>query len=231
LPSLDLLAVLGLAFSIVFLMWPLMLIAPLRWRGPVLRSMVVMWSVMAMARALAALEDSPLSWSPVPDPLYTALFVVVGAVLWAAWGLQRARRRRVLREIGARAGGVTDLLELEPTRFEELVAELFRLRGHKAKQIGGAGDHGVDIEVRTTDGERWVVQCKRWRKRVGEPKVRDFYGAVQHEKADKGVIIATGGFTGPARRWAKGKPLVLCDSELFFKWWEQALKDSAARTE
>jgi hypothetical protein len=223
--SIDLLEMLGFVFSLLFVFWPVMLIASLRWKGSLLGSLVVMWSVLAIARVLAMLKDAVLSWSPVPEPLYTILFVAVGAALWTGWGIRRARRQKVLLEIAARAGGETDLLDLSADRFEDLVVELFKVRDQKATRVGGRGDHGVDIRVQTKEGEKWVVQCKRWRKPVGEPTVRDFYGAMQHEGADKGVIVATRGFSGPARRWAKGKPLILCDSELFFKWWEQALKD------
>ena len=129
----------------------------------------------------------------------------------------------MLLAIAAKAGGETDLLELSAEQFEDLV------RGHRATRVGGAGDHGVDVRVKTKDGANRIVQCKRWRRPVGEPAIRDSYGAVEHEKADKGVVVATRGFTGPAKRWAKGKPLVLCDSELFFKWWEQALREAKTR--
>jgi restriction system protein len=120
--------------------------------------------------------------------------------------------------------GPEDLLSLSPGEFEDLTVELFRLRGHKAKRTGSIGDHGVDVQVCTKDGEKWVVQCKRWRSSVGEPIIRDFYGVVQHEKAYKGVIITTSNFTHQAKQWAKGKPMLLIDGQNFVKYLKQARK-------
>lgn len=91
------------------------------------------------------------------------------------------------------------------------------MRGAKAWRTGATGDHGVDVVVQTPKGEKWVVQCKRWRGGVGEPIVRDFYGTVQHEKAHKGVLVTTGTFSNAAREWAKGKPLVLVDGAEFLR--------------
>jgi restriction system protein len=71
----------------------------------------------------------------------------------------------------------------------------------------------VDVVVTTPTGNRWVVQCKRWRGQVGEPLVRDFFGVVHHERAAHGFLITTGSFTPQARAWAEGKPLSLWDGE------------------
>lgn len=62
-----------------------------------------------------------------------------------------------------------------------------------------------------------MVQCKRWKGKVGEPVVRDFFGAMQHENAAEGAIITTGTFTPQARQWAKGKPIRLYDGDEFLK--------------
>ncbi|MCS7001173.1 MAG: restriction endonuclease, partial [Candidatus Kapabacteria bacterium] len=115
-----------------------------------------------------------------------------------------------------------DLLDLSPTEFENMVVELYSAMGHKAYRTGATGDHGIDIVVRASNGEKWVVQCKRWRGYVGEPVVRDFYGAMHHEKADKGAIITTGVFTPQARAWAKGKPITLLDGKEFFEYLKKA---------
>lgn len=81
--------------------------------------------------------------------------------------------------------------------------------------VGGDGDHGVDLVVTNPDGERELVQCKRWgRKWLGEPVVRDFYGALMHDGvAVRGYIVATSFFSHAARTWAERKPLKLIDGE------------------
>jgi hypothetical protein len=190
---------LGLAFSILFMAWPILVLSPLGGRGPHLIQMVVMWSFLAVVRVVVVFTGDVLSWGPIPEPLNTGAFVAVGAVLWTAQLARGGRARVLFRTIKKRTGRSTDRRELSASQFEESVAELFRLRGHKAKRTGRIGDHGVDVEVETKDGERWVVQCKRWRGRVGEPAARDFYGVMRHEKADRGLIVTTGGSTDPAR--------------------------------
>jgi len=112
---------------------------------------------------------------------------------------------------------------MPPHEFEEMAAALYRTMGHKARRVGKRGDHGVDVVVRAKNGDKWIVQCKRWRKPVGEFIVRDFYGTLQHEKATQGAIIATKGFTHAAKAWAKGKPIHLYSGEDFLVAWQRAL--------
>lgn len=124
-------------------------------------------------------------------------------------------------------------MELSPREFEDAIVELYKLAGYDAKRTGSVGDHGVDIVVHTNSGEKWVVQCKRWREgTVGEPTIRDFYGAVEHEKADKGIIFTTGRFSKSARVWAEGKRLVLYDGEKLVELWQRAQrsKQRSAKT-
>ncbi|MCX6037346.1 MAG: restriction endonuclease [Chloroflexi bacterium] len=64
-------------------------------------------------------------------------------------------------------------------------------------------------------------KCKRWRTPAGESIVRDFYGMMQHEKADQGAIIATSGFSKAAIEWAKGKRISLYNDNDFLKLWKK----------
>jgi restriction system protein len=98
-----------------------------------------------------------------------------------------------------------------------LVAELFISYGHQAEVAGGISDHGVDVIVQSAQGEKWVVQCKRYAGSVGEPVVRDLFGTLQHEEAQRAYLVTTGSFTAQAQAWAKGKPIVLYDGELLVK--------------
>ncbi len=76
------------------------------------------------------------------------------------------------------AQAITDLNRLSPGNFEELVAETFRTLGYEARRTGHTGDHGIDVELRTKSGKRWIVQCKRYRTSVGEGIVRELYGVL-----------------------------------------------------
>lgn len=135
---------------------------------------------------------------------------------------EQIQLRNYLRMRGDTASSPKDLFDLPPNNFENMVVELFTARGHKANKTGAIGDHGVDVVVQAKNGEKWVAQCKRWRGNVGEPVIRDFYGVMHHEKADRGMIITTGTFTPQAREWAKGKPLDLIEGHQFLEYWKKA---------
>jgi restriction system protein len=105
------------------------------------------------------------------------------------------------------------IADLYPDDFERLVGAVFTVYGMKVQHTGDFGDHGIDLVVEDGEGSKCLVQCKRWKKnnQVGEPVLRDLYGAMASEKATEGAIFTTGTFTQQARDWAEGKPLQLCD--------------------
>ncbi|WP_335976100.1 restriction endonuclease [Streptomyces sp. CA2R106] len=109
-------------------------------------------------------------------------------------------------------GEEPDLLTMDPLEFEELVAELFRAMGMRALTTVRSGDGGVDVDALDPDpirGGKIVVQVKRYRNTVSPSAVRDLYGTVQSEGANKGVLITTSGFGPTSHTFANGKPLTL----------------------
>ena len=186
--------------------------------------MVYVWGFWAVIRIVLFFNPEPISKSLlIPDPLNTILFFATGFILIAIWGgityWRRSRTRSKAFSMSSEG-----LLNMRPGDFEEMVAELYRAMGHQAKRTGATGDHGVDVVVKAKNGEKWVVQCKRWRTPAGESIVRDFYGTMQHEKAAQGAIIATRGFSQAAIEWAKGKPLYLYNGTDFLRLWERVKK-------
>lgn len=97
-------------------------------------------------------------------------------------------------------------------QFEEFVRRLFRAKGYMVEITGMAGDHGIDL-IMEQMGSRKVVQCKRWNDSVGEPEIRDFYGAMMNCHAEAGFFVTTSRFTQAAETFAKGKPITLVDME------------------
>lgn len=141
------------------------------------------------------------------------LFGVLGALTGGVsigWLLYRWRKNRIRL---ADMKSLEDLLALSPEAFESLVAAIFQAYGHDAEVSGSPSDHGVDVYVTAQAGEKWVVQCKRYSGSVGEPVIRDLYGTMLHEGAQRAYLITTGSFTSQAQTWAVEKPLVLYDGE------------------
>jgi restriction system protein len=210
----DIRSLLGLS-SFIFAFWPLIVLAPLTWRKNILLGMIYLWAMFAILRILFFVFSIPVSVLFITEPLNTILLFATGGILILFSVARKTINRRSLQKKADDARNVEDLRQLSPKEFEDLVVEYYSALGNKAKRTGSTGDHGVDVIVDATNGEKWVIQCKRWRGSVGEPIIRDFHGVVQHEKADKGAIITTGTFTTQAREWVRGKPITLIEGDEF----------------
>jgi restriction system protein len=100
------------------------------------------------------------------------------------------------------------LLSLRPDEFEYLIGALYESMGYDVMVTTASHDGGVDVEAKRSDpGGRALVliQCKRYRDIVRVPAVRELMGVVVRRHANKGVLVATCGFTSPARREAGEK--------------------------
>jgi len=192
--------------------------------------MVYVWGFWAVIRIVLFFNPEPITKTLfIPEPLNTILFFSTGFVLIAIW-IGKSYWKRSRMRIKAFGMTTETLLNLPPSDFEEMVAELYRAMGYQARRTGAIGDHGVDVVVKAKNGEKSIVQCKRWRTPAGESIVRDFYGTMQHEKAAQGAIIATSGFSQAAIEWAKGKPLYLYNGNDFLRLWEKVKKQQLQKT-
>lgn len=113
------------------------------------------------------------------------------------------------------------LLAMSPAAFERLSQRLLRESGFIEVEVTGrSGDAGIDghgiIRVAGLISFPVMFQCKRYRGNSGPSTVRDFRGAMMG-RADKGLIISTGGFTRDARAEATRDgvpPIDLIDGDL-----------------
>lgn len=103
------------------------------------------------------------------------------------------------------------LATCDPTFFEQLVVDLLVKMGYggslkdAGQALGRSGDGGVDgiIKADALGLDVVYIQAKRWQGNVGEPPMRDFYGALGKVKASKGVFITTSDFLTTAVDYAK----------------------------
>jgi restriction system protein len=108
-----------------------------------------------------------------------------------------------------------------PAAFEQLVVDLLTGMGYGGPHedaglvIGRGGDEGIDGVIREDrlGLETIYVQAKRWQGSVGRPEIQRFAGALQGQRARKGVFITTSSFTKEARTYAESIPttIVLVD--------------------
>ena len=108
----------------------------------------------------------------------------------------------------------TNLMELTPSEFENLITNLFEKMGLETRLTQASRDGGVDCvawDSRPIFGGKVVIQAKRYKHTVGVSAVRDLFGTVQNEGASKGILVTTSGYGKASHDFASGKPLELLD--------------------
>ncbi|MDZ7372048.1 MAG: restriction endonuclease [candidate division KSB1 bacterium] len=96
--------------------------------------------------------------------------------------------------------------ERPPAFFERLVIDLLVRMGYggtrkdAGEAIGRTGDGGIDgiIKEDRLGLDIVYVQAKRWESAVGRPEIQKFAGALQGQRARKGIFITTSSFTQDA---------------------------------
>ncbi|OAM52219.1 restriction endonuclease [Methylovorus sp. MM2] len=108
-----------------------------------------------------------------------------------------------------------DLLEIikssSPSFFERLVVQLLLAMGYggsraeAGRAIGQSGDGGIDgiIDEDKLGLDSIYIQAKRWEGTVGRPEIQKFVGALQGNRAHKGVFITTSDFSKEAQEYVK----------------------------
>ena len=101
---------------------------------------------------------------------------------------------------------LSKIKESSPAFFERLVVELLVAMGYGGSRkdagqtIGRSGDGGIDgvIKEDRLGLDAIYIQAKRWEGIVGRPEIQKFAGALQGQRAKKGVFITTSGFSKEA---------------------------------
>lgn len=99
-----------------------------------------------------------------------------------------------------------------PQFFENVVVQLLLKMGYggslkdAGKVIGQSGDGGIDgiIKEDRLGLDVIYIQAKRWGNTVGRPGIQQFAGALQGNRARKGVFITTSNFSKEALDFAQG---------------------------
>jgi restriction system protein len=97
-----------------------------------------------------------------------------------------------------------------PAFFERLVIDLLVAMGYggsrqdAGRAIGKSGDGGIDgiIKEDRLGLDVIYLQAKRWEGVVGRPEIQKFAGALQGQRATKGVFITTSTYTREAVEYA-----------------------------
>lgn len=108
-----------------------------------------------------------------------------------------------------------DLLErvkgCPPAFFERLVVDLLVKMGYggsvsdAGRAVGRSGDQGIDGIIKEDRLGLGVIylQAKRWEATIGRPDIQQFAGALQGQRARRGVFITTSAFSREAHQYAE----------------------------
>jgi len=94
----------------------------------------------------------------------------------------------------------------DPAFFEKIVVELLVKMGYggsrkeAGRAIGRSHDEGIDgiIKEDHLGLDNIYLQAKKWESTVGRPEIQKFAGALQGQRARKGIFITTSGFSQDA---------------------------------
>jgi restriction system protein len=114
--------------------------------------------------------------------------------------------------------------QCSPAFFERLVVELLVKMGYggsrsdAGRALGRSGDGGIDgiIKEDRLGLDVIYIQAKRWGENsVGRPDIQQFAGALQGQRASKGIFITTSKYTREAQEYVAqiGSKIVLIDGE------------------
>jgi restriction system protein len=115
--------------------------------------------------------------------------------------------------------------EVTPAFFENLLIELLLAMGYggtgegAAHALGKSGDNGIDgvIDQDPLGVDQIYIQAKRYAEgnNIGAGDIRNFFGALNLKKAQKGIFITTSDFTPSAIQTAKdlGMRIVLINGK------------------
>jgi len=111
-----------------------------------------------------------------------------------------------------------NLAIMEWDDFEHLIRELFAKEfsqeGVEVKITQASRDRGVDAIAYDPDpirGGKFVIQAKRYTAVVEVSAVRDLYGTILNEGANRGILVTTAKYGAEAYNFAKDKNITLID--------------------
>ena len=181
-------------------------------------------TLLVAAIALSYLADAgPGFWGTL------LVVAAIAASIWLLWRWLARPKTPTAKELAARLDAVTLVGGSSSGKhFEILVADLLRAMGHKARVLGGSGDQGVDV-VADYNGERVAIQCKNYRKRVGNKPVQEVYAGARHHGCQGAWVVAPAGYTKGAQDLARSTNVSLFEEAHLRRWISGVDKAERAR--
>jgi restriction system protein len=144
------------------------------------------------------------------------LLVLAGIAVASVWLVRRLS--------GPKTATAQDLAQsfaavglMSGTEFEHFVAHVLRAMGHRATVLGGSGDQGVDVVI-DYQGQRVAVQCKNYKRAVGNKPIQEVYAGARHHRCVQAWVVAPAGYTKGAHDLARSTGVLLFAANDIRQW-------------
>ncbi len=141
---------------------------------------------------------------------YCSFILVISAQIIFAVARKFSSRARLL------SASEATIYNMDGVEFENCCIEHFRKLGYQASPTATSGDYGADIVLKK-GGIKTVVQCKRYKGKVGVAAVQEVIGAKGYYKADNAMVVTNSYFTPNAVELAKANNVELWDRNKLVK--------------
>jgi len=130
----------------------------------------------------------------IPAP-FVVLAIYIAYTQWRSGGAPGDPRERL-----------AALREMSWETFSTAVTAAYRKQGYDVTPSDG---RGYDFKL-TKGGRVMLLQCRQWKvNQVGVAPIRELAKAVDKNEASRGICLAAGDFSGPARKAAGSEPVTL----------------------
>lgn len=139
----------------------------------------------------------------------TILFIIL---IFLVYFRSEAKHRERILEMEERLSkaGIYDIDQMKGIEFEQYLAVLFKRLGYHVKNTPGSNDYGADL-ILDNGKERFVIQAKRYKSKVGIKAVQEINSAKAYYNAQEGWVITNNYFTTSAINLSKSTNIKLVD--------------------
>ncbi|HJU16254.1 MAG TPA: restriction endonuclease [Stellaceae bacterium] len=149
---------------------------------------VACWAVVRWIASLKPADRRTIALS-------AALVAAIAAcAAWQSW----RRRRRARREYRQMLRDFRWREDMSPREFEKCCADYLTLQGWRARTTGRSGDQGADV-LAEKNGLRLVIQCKKYRRPIGNRAVQEVHAARAYVGAQAAAVVSNQGYTRAAQ--------------------------------
>lgn len=157
-----------------------------------------------------------LKWDVLNNVLHidrNLIYILVLAVaVWLLFAILKKKIPRWNRRKQYRAARMFEIDRMAGKEFEAFLSIYFADLGYKVlREIGGSGDLGGDILLRSPDGEKVVVQAKRYSGKVPFRAIQEVHTAQSLYGAQRAIIITNNYFTRQTKESAQRLNIELWD--------------------